>query len=248
MPHVMKNTLPYLMPDPPAVVGSRRRMPSRRRQDVVRQNLLSCERRQLAQQIHDDLGAMLTAIKSCLCVAISRHSQDAVSAADLLEDASVFADSAFATVRKIGVDLRPVLLEQMGMFDAIAWQSQCLARRSGLHVTFYYDAGLQERCFVPEYERIVYRVMNEALTNAEKHSRGTRLNLFMYERDSFLIAAAEDDGIGMLQTGAQAQHSLGMTGMREQACEAGGFLTVETRECHGMGVYLAIPTAYCYER
>jgi len=228
-------------------LSSRRQTHSRRRQDIIRQSLLSCERRQLAQQIHDDLGGMLTAIKSCLCVAIERDARRGLATSCLLDDAALLADSAFTTIRKIGVDLRPILLEQMGMWDAIAWQAASLARRSGIEVSFYTDAFLEERAFVDDYARVVFRVLNEAITNAEKHSRATRLNLLIYQRDDFVIAAAEDDGVGAQAAALAGSGSLGMAGMREQAAEVGGFLTIDTRAGHGMGVYLAIPVAYCYE-
>jgi two-component system sensor histidine kinase UhpB len=227
--------------------SSRRQTHSRRRQDIIRQSLFSCERRQLAQQIHDDLGGMLTAIKSCLCVAIERDTRRGLASNSLLEDAALLADLAFTTIRKIGVDLRPTLLEQMGMWNAIAWQAASLARRSSMAVTFHTDASLEERAFAEEYARVVFRVLNEAITNAEKHSRATRLNLRIYQRGDFVIAAAEDDGIGARPANVVGAGSLGMVGMREQASEVGGFLTIDTRAGHGMGVYLAIPVPYCYE-
>jgi two-component system sensor histidine kinase UhpB len=227
---------------------SRRYLPSRRWQDFVRENLLACERRQLARQIHDDLGAALTGIKSCISVAIARDLQRGEVANTLLYDAEILAESAFTTIRKIGTDLRPTLLEQMGLWGAIAWQANSLARRSSIQVTFHTDASLECLPFVEDYERIVYRVLSEAITNVEKHSHASRLHLRVYQRDQLLIAIAEDDGSGALATAVEGGGSLGMVGMREQVAEAGGLLSADTYPGHGMCISLAIPLGYCYGR
>lgn len=225
---------------------SRRSTYSRRRQDVAQQGLLKCERRQLAQQIHDDLGAVLTGIKACICVAIARETQGGGVASRLLEDAAVLADSAFATIRKIGVDLRPVLLETLGLWAAIEWQARSLARRSGMSVTFYTDASLERHLFIDEYERVVYRVLSEAMINAEKHSKATGMVLRIYRHNGALVAIAEDNGVGAAAADLAGLASLGMIGMREQANELGACLNVDNLAGHGIRVSLVIPFEYTY--
>ncbi|WP_426196148.1 sensor histidine kinase [Massilia sp. DWR3-1-1] len=227
---------------------SRRFLPGRRRQDIVRDKLLACERRQLARQIHDDLGAALTGIKSCISVAIARELHRGEVANTLLYDAEILAEAAFTTICKIGTDLRPTLLEQMGMWGALAWQAKSLARRSSIQVTFHTDASLECLPFVEEYARIIYRVVSEAITNAEKHSHASHLNLRVYQRDQLLIAVAQDDGVGAPAADVRGGGSLGMVGMREQVAEAGGLLSVDTHPGHGMCISLAIPLGYCYGR
>ncbi|WP_426110818.1 sensor histidine kinase [Massilia sp. PWRC2] len=227
---------------------SRRRTASRRRQDVARQGFLSCERRQLAQQIHDDLGAVLTAIKACICVAIARQTQLGLVASDLLEDAAVLADCAFATIRKIGVDLRPVLLEKMGVWAALEWQAKSLARRSGLAVTFYTDASLEGPILLDEFERLVYRVLSEAMINAEKHSGGSCLTLRIYQCNGTVVSVAQDNGVGAPVEELDGLNSLGLVSMREQATALGASLTVSIPAGQGICLSLEFPYEYAYAR
>ena len=200
-----------------------------------------CERRQLAQQIHDDLGAVLTAIKACICVATLHEGNVDGAKKNVLDDAVLLLDSAFATVRKIGADLRPMLLEEMGLWDAIEWQAKSLARRSTISVSFYTDAALESSSLSEDHELVIYRILTEAVINVQKHAQATQLHLRIYSRDGLLIAQAEDDGKGFDTDAAAKRGTLGMTGMREQAAEVGGCLALENRRGGGLGVYFAIP-------
>lgn len=225
-----------------------RRQQARRRQDHLRKRLLTCERKQIARQIHDDLGAVLTALKCCICVALDRDQKAGAPANVLLADAARLADTAFASVRKIGVDLRPTILEQMGLWSALEWQLRSLSSRSGIDASLYVDARIEEACFSEDCNRIVFRVLSEAITNTEKHSGATRLNLRLYELNDFLIVSVEDDGVGASDAALAGCGSLGMVGMREQAMEIGGYLETYSVGGGGLGIVLAIPFGYCYER
>lgn len=226
---------------------SRRHLPTRRRQDLVRERLLSCERKQIARQIHDDLGAVLTALKCCICCALDRDEKAGAPPNTLLADAAVMADAAFAAVRKIGVDLRPTILEQMGLWGALEWQLRSLANRCAIRTAFHVDARLEQSRFSEECERVVFRVMAEAITNVEKHAHATLLRVRVYELDAFLIASVEDDGVGASHADLTGCGSLGMVSMREQATELGGLLETYAAPGGGLGLILAVPLGYCYE-
>jgi len=224
-----------------------RRQQARRHQDQLRKRLLTCERKQIARQIHDDLGAVLTALKCCICVALDRDQKAGAPSNVLLADAARLADTAFSAVRKIGVDLRPTILEQMGLWSAIEWQLRSLSNRSGICSSLHVDARLEDADFSEDCQRIVFRVLSEAITNTEKHARATRLWVRMYELNNFLIASIEDDGVGASEAALAGCGSLGMVGMREQAIEIGGHLETYSVGGQGLGLVLAIPFSYCYE-
>lgn len=226
---------------------TRRQKASRRRHDLLRQRLVACERAQLARQVHDDLAAVLTAIKSCVCVAAARSASGCAPTGALLADAALLVDAALATARRIGVNLRPTLLEEMGLWGAIDWQSKSLGRRTGIRTTFYTDAVLESRRFAEACELVIYRVLSEAITNVEKHAHATSLDLRIVERDGLVVASAKDDGVGALAADLTGRGSLGMVGMREQVAEIGGVLQVDAGEGKGVGIYLAIPIDHCHE-
>lgn len=225
----------------------RRRQQSRRSEDIVRNRLVACERKQVAQQIHDDLGSVLTALKSCICVAIDRANKAGAPANSLLTDAQMLADIAFSTVRKIGVDLRPTMLEQMGFWKAIEWQIRSLTHRSGIRAVWYVDASIYLRPFSESAERLLFRFIYEALNNTEKHACASVLQARLFARDGYVFAVIEDDGIGASAQLLEGCGSLGMVGMRERAHAVGGWIQTETAEGEGMAVLLAMPGTFFYE-
>jgi two-component system sensor histidine kinase UhpB len=222
-----------------------RRAAIRRQHDRAQRRFLACERRQLAQQIHDDLGGILTALMATISVAIEREALAPLQSSPLLLDAHTLADAAFASVRKIGLNLRPILLEEMGLLGGIEWQVRSLASRSGMATSFYYDARLDLATMPDECERVVFRAVSEAITNAEKHSKATRLRVWLYHSDGMHVSCVEDDGVGPGTAPLRRAGSLGIVGMKEQASAIGGSLELRARRGGGMRVCLKIPSEHC---
>lgn len=229
------------------IARSSRRTALRRQQDRQQNRLLVCERRQLAQQIHDDLGGILTALKGSISVAVEHDAHSGAAPSALLRDAATLADAAFASIRKIGGDLRPTLLEQLGLLPAIEWQLQRLAVRSGMQTALYIDARLARIELAEDCERVVFRTLSEAITNAEKHSQASRLRVHLHQQDRLLVACVTDNGIGLAPAAARGTGSLGMVSMREQAAAIGGKLEMASAPGQGVRVCLLIPLEYCCE-
>ncbi|WLI88227.1 histidine kinase [Massilia sp. R2A-15] len=233
---------------------SRRSGFSRRAQDAAGLRLRHREREQIAHQVHDDLGGIATALKACVEVALMRQKQGEPVPVELLADAATLASACFAAIRRIGCDLRPTLLEQLGFWPGIAFQLRCLASRSGVLTALYVDARLEQMAFTEECERVLFRVISEAITNAGKHARASRLTVKLFENYGFLIARIEDNGIGDEDNpdrdaaGAAAQEGggRGLRGMHELANAIGGYLLIERAPDQGCAVCLAIPIGHCY--
>lgn len=229
------------------VTRSGRRTTLRRQHDRALRRFLACERRLLAQQIHDDLGGILTALLGTISVAIERDILANQAPNVLMLDARTLADAAFASVRKIGVNVRPILLEQMGLLAGIDWQVRSLGMRRGMRTSFYFDARLESADLPDECERVVFRVLTEALTNVEKHAKASTLRVRIYCCKHLHVSCVEDDGIGPGSNPPLRAGALGMSGMKEQAAAMGGSLDLETSPGGGMKVCLKIPLEYCDE-
>lgn len=233
-------------PDAPAATMGRRAT-LRRRHDRAQRHFLACERRQLAQQIHDDLGGVLTALMGTISVAIERDIEARRAPNALLLDARTLASAAFASVRKIGINLRPIMLEQMGLLAGIEWQVRSLGLRRDMHTSFYFDARLEFADLHDECARVVFRVVSEAITNTEKHAQASTLRVRMYRSDHLHVSFVEDNGVGLESSQPRRVGALGLLGMQEQAAAIGGALELGTAPGGGMKVCLKIPLEYCHD-
>jgi two-component system sensor histidine kinase UhpB len=214
-----------------------------RNETEIQGNGADLERERIAQQIHDDLGGILTGLKACISVAVERRSQSGFVPDPLLADASALADLAFSTVRKIAYDLQPVILEQMDLWDALECQVAQLARRTGIQFAYFIDASL---IWIPtnqELRLIIFRVICEALTNIEKHANASRVSTRVFAEGGYLTVEVADDGIGFHHGARQRPATLGIPGMKKRALAFGGELAVSSVPGGGTTVRLSLPLA-----
>lgn len=197
---------------------------TRRRADAALQDgVKKREQQRIRQQLHDDLGGVLTGLKACIAVAIERAARAGAATDPLLADASLLAEVAFDTVRKIATDLRPAVLEQMGLWRALKCNASMLARRSSLRCDIQVAASLTSRALGYERELTIFRIVCEALTNVERHARASNVQVCAFESGGALIVTVADNGIGFKAAGGA---TLGVAGMKERANDAGGTLSV----------------------
>ncbi|MDZ5458395.1 PAS domain-containing sensor histidine kinase [Azohydromonas lata] len=202
------------------------------------------ERRRLARELHDSLGQHLTALTLGLRAvledpALPRALRERL--AQLREVTRRLDDD----VDRLSYQLRPALLDDLGLNDALRELASSWAEDSGIAVDLH-TRGLRGRRFDAALETTVYRVVQEALTNVRKHAQASRVGLIVELQDGELRAIVEDDGRGMaveeeLRPRAGPGRRLGMRGMAERARQAGGRLDLETEAGQGTTVYLSIP-------
>jgi two-component system sensor histidine kinase UhpB len=193
------------------------------------------ERLRIAQELHDEVGQALTAILLRLERVVRevpagpakeiRSTQDAVR--DAIEHVS-------RVVRR----LRPEALADLGLPRALAALAARVQEQSGLRITQHVVAELDD--LGDDCELVVYRVAQEALTNAARHSNARRVELSLVRSDGQLVLRVRDDGVGLPAT-LPDRH--GIAGMRERAIAIGAALTVENADSGGVEVRLAVPVA-----
>ncbi|MDB5951958.1 MAG: domain S-box protein [Massilia sp.] len=214
-----------------------------RNEAEIQGNGADLERERIAQQIHDDLGGILTGLKACISVAVERRSQSGFVPDPLLADASALADLAFSTVRKIAYDLQPIILKQMDLWDALECQVAQLARRTGIQFAYFIDASLIWLPTNQELRLIIFRVICEALTNIEKHANASRVSMRIFAEGGYLTVKVVDDGIGFHHGARQRPATLGIPGMKKRALAFGGELAVSSVPSGGTTVRLSLPLA-----
>jgi two-component system sensor histidine kinase UhpB len=196
------------------------------------------ERKRIAREIHDELGGLLTGIRAYVSVASSRAGQDS-AVAPLLAEAMAQADSAIDTARRVIADLRPSVLDQLGVWEAIEWQAGQLEAQTGVQCHCAIEPDLP--VIGPDGGVMLFRIVQEALTNVARHARATSVEIRARWDGDVVLVEIEDDGIGIVLNGLSKRPSWGLQGMHERAHYLGGTLTLSTAANGGTLVSLRLP-------
>jgi PAS domain S-box-containing protein len=194
------------------------------------------ERRRIARELHDRVGQNLSALNINLDIVAGSLKDDALRRR--LEDSLKLVDGTLQSIENVMADLRPALLDEYGLAAALGWYGQEYAQRTGIRVGV--EAGEAGRDLRPEIAVALFRIAQEALNNAAKHSSAKRIRVCLEERGSELELCIIDDGKGF--DPAQAPRGRwGMTTMRERAQAAGGRLAVDSSPGKGTCVRATVP-------
>ncbi len=203
-------------------------------QELIRED----ERKRIAGEIHDELGGLLTGIKAYVCVAQERSTRHGRPADPQLTDAAQLADTAMASVRRIITDLRPSILDQLGVWAAIEWYAGQIEKQSGLRCRVEIDEAAIAELDVKS-SNTVFRIVQEALTNVVRHARASRIDIRVSQADGAVTVAVADDGNGL--AGSGERETWGIAGMHERARHCGAELSVTPRQAQGTTVALRLP-------
>jgi two-component system sensor histidine kinase UhpB len=200
------------------------------------------ERKRIAQEIHDELGGLLTGIKAYVSVYLERGVRAGTPPDPLLVDAVALADTGFQAVRRVITDLRPSVLDQLGVWAALEWYADQIEKRSGLTCVCTIEAGVAATELGPELSTMLFRVVQEALTNAERHAEASAVSIQAEFEDGALVVAVRDDGNGIEDAARRLKReSWGIVGMYERARYFGGELTITGKAGKGTSVVLRLP-------
>jgi PAS domain S-box-containing protein len=218
---------------------------SRRRLRVLSRRLVEAqeaERRRIARELHDEVGQVLTGLKLSLEMA-DRRAAGGDGAAAPLAEAKGLVNGLMARVRALSLDLRPTMLDDLGLLPALLWQFEQYAARTGVRVDFEH-AGLERR-FRPEVETAAYRIAQEALTNVARHAGVAEVRVRLWAKDDALLLQVEDQGAGFdLEAADSVGRSSGLSGMRERAALLGGRLTLASAPGSGTTLAVELPAEW----
>ncbi|RLC28105.1 MAG: hypothetical protein DRH56_00825 [Deltaproteobacteria bacterium] len=198
------------------------------------------ERRRIARELHDEAGQALTGINFTLERIDKGLSPENGEVKELIAEAKKQIHRTHQEMRRISYRLHPALLSDLGLEPALDSYLSTVSRHSGMSVDFRM-VGFEDRVD-PEIETVLYRLSQEAFTNALKHSRATHFNLSIIKSYPQIIFRAEDDGIGFV-TGEfeQPKKGLGLLSMRERAAMLGGEFSLRAAPGKGTKIRIKIP-------
>jgi signal transduction histidine kinase len=184
------------------------------------------ERRNIALELHDEIGQILTGLKLTLDLG-SRLPEG--ERATSLDQARSLVNELMARVRQMSLDLRPAMLDDLGLLPTLLWHIENYTAQTQVRINFKHS-GLEKRRFAPEVETAAYRVVQEALTNVARHAGVYEATVTLSTHQQMLLIEVADLGNGFevqsLQAGSETS---GLAGMRERAVLLGGQLTVDSR-------------------
>ncbi|HET9963122.1 MAG TPA: PAS domain S-box protein [Nitrospiraceae bacterium] len=198
------------------------------------------ERMRIGQEVHDDLGGVLTYLKLDLgrmAKSLSRETGDLSEQLQKRMTAMIEAiDSAIVTVQRIAIELRPVVLEQFGLASALIWQAMQFERRTGIRCRCHTIPRLND--IDKQRALLLFRIIQEALTNIARHAHASIVDITGQERGEDLSIVVQDNGKGIPDKAVSDPASFGLRGMQERARLAGATLTIEGHP--GAGTTLAV--------
>jgi PAS domain S-box-containing protein len=200
------------------------------------------ERIKIARAIHDEVGTLMTAIKMDL-VFMGRSIKgngSKKSPDELIEDIksiTKLVDEAIESVHQISRELRPGVLDHLGLRAALEWQMQEFQTRSKIECQF--DCDLEDLELPPAQSTAVFRIMQETLTNVARHAQATRVDASLRKEGAQLVLQVRDNGIGISET--PDTNRFGILGMRERAHVFGGDVNIHGEPGQGTTVTVRIP-------
>jgi PAS domain S-box-containing protein len=203
------------------------------------QNIREEERIQIARDIHDELGQQLTGLKMDVYALDKKVKSDDIAIRGRFTDILVLVEEIVKSVRRIAANLRPNILDDLGLVAALKWQSQEVESRFGIRINFV--------CDLPEINTGVgvstglFRIYQEALTNAVRHANAHRIDSSLKIKDGRILLEIRDDGKGIDTDSTSKKKSFGLLGIKERVFVMDGEYALKSEPGKGTHLSISVP-------
>lgn len=207
------------------------------------QTIRESEKTRIAREVHDELGQTITALKMelvCLEGDISQNDHESLS--NRAREMRTLIDSIFTSVQRIVTELRPQILDVLGLCDAMSWQAMEYEKRTGIHC--HLSLQREEIKLDSELSTTFFRIFQETLTNVARHANATRIDISFQEENNHLIYKIKDNGKGMDENRVNTRKSIGLLGIRERVLSWGGETRIASAPGEGTSITVIIPRSH----
>lgn len=206
------------------------------------QSVREDEKSRIAREIHDELGSTLTAVRMDIRALSGKRAPIDAALREKMNDMVALVDSAIRVTRRIATELRPTMLDDLGLIAALRWQAGEYQKRTGIPVTIEFN---DPNMIVDKQRGIVFfRIFQEALTNVAKHAQAKSVRTrFDCVDDNYYVLTISDDGRGIPAGTLLGPTSHGIRGMRERAEEFQGTLTIDSAPGEGTTIAVCMPVS-----
>ncbi len=204
------------------------------------QRVQEAERARLARELHDEMGGLLVAAKMDVSWASNRIKDAHPEAAAKLARALAAMDEGVEVKRRLVDDLRPAVLDHLGLGAAIAWYAEQMAERSGL--TCNVETAEEHQNAIPEPVAIaLFRIVQESLTNILRHAKATTVWIALAQSEQALTLSVRDDGIGIAADRQLNPSAHGIASMRQRVIAMAGHFEIESQPAAGTTLKVSVP-------
>ena len=208
------------------------------------QDATETERARLAREMHDELGQYLTGLKMDISFlrdtieeTVEGDNRNAIL--ERIDSASELLNTTVHSVRKLSADLRPAVLDSLGLLAAIEWQAEEFQNRMGIACSCFLT--VEEVSLPPDHTTAIFRIFQESLTNIAKHSHATRVSIEFGKENNFYLLEIKDNGKGISEEDKAKVNSFGLLGIRERTYLFGGSTEITGLPGKGTTVRVTIP-------
>ncbi len=191
------------------------------------------ERKHIARELHDGVGQLLTALINQLQQMHKEGQPDPKE----LDEALNLAKQALSDTREISRLMRPRILDDLGLIPALQWLTRVMGEKNSIEIELHeqLSVGLDD-----ETQTLVFRVVQEAITNAIKHAQATHIDITVIATERMLVIKIKDNGVGMTKELSESVDGFGLSAMRDRVAAFGGQLMVESKPNEGCEIKVII--------
>jgi signal transduction histidine kinase len=197
------------------------------------------ERKNMAREIHDELGQILTALKIDLSSLTEGSAKERQLLLGKVKSMSELIDMAIEGVKRISAELRPSILDDLGIAVALEWQAEEFRKRAQIECEF--TSKPKDIVLDPDLSTAVFRIFQEALTNAARHSNASKVKAVLTKETDKIVLIIKDNGKGITENQITDPKAFGIIGMRERAHFLGGEVRVNGAPGKGTSITVSIP-------
>lgn len=197
------------------------------------------ERKSIARELHDDLGQALTAVK--IDLGIIRHNVEGENVLSKIDKLSVLVGDTIKTVQRLTSQLRPEIIDDLGLEAAIDWYTKEFGARNGVKIFLDIESGIP---ISPDNSITLFRIMQESLTNIARHSHASHAGISLSCSENTISFNISDNGVGIPDLKRSSKKSFGLIGMRERAITLGGTFEINSESGNGTAINLSFPVQH----
>jgi PAS domain S-box-containing protein len=211
-----------------------------RRLTAYLQKVREDERANIAREIHDELGQQLTVMKMDISWMKKKvKNGDIEPLPAKMDEVLSIIDGTVSSVRRIATDLRPSLLDDIGLIAAIEWEVDMFTKRTGIKVNLVKPDAIS--AMPNEYITGLYRILQESLTNIIRHASATQVDIHLKNQNNEFILYIEDNGTGFDMNIVAGKKTLGLLGIKERSVMMQGVFTINSEPLKGTKLEVKVP-------
>lgn len=203
------------------------------------QNVREEERTKIAREIHDELGQQLTGLKMDMAWLKKRNNQNDDEIKDKFDDALQLIDATVNSIRRIATELRPSIIDDLGLNAALEWQVNDFAER--MDVELEYNNDFDDMAIAPNFSIGLFRILQESLTNIAKHAKAKKVMVDIARVEDMVQLTVQDDGVGFDTSAKPADQCFGLLGIKERTYMMKGDCIIHSMPGEGTKIGIRIP-------